>query len=73
MNAVVEALRGTERDTGLKFEELDELSRYYGKDRKVYAAFESDMKAPNAEIYKYRSRAVSIPTFLLRLQAWVPR
>lgn len=53
MNAVVEALRGTERDTGLKFEELDELSRYYGRIRKVYAAFESDMKAPNAEIYKY--------------------
>ena len=53
MNAVVEALRGTERDTGLDFEELDELSRYYGRIRKVYAAFESDMKAPNAEIYKY--------------------
>ena len=53
MNAVVEALRGTERDTGLKFEDLDELSRYYGRIRKVYAAFESDMKAPNAEIYKY--------------------
>ncbi len=53
MNAVTEALRGTERDTGLDFEELDELSRYYGRIRKVYAAFESDMKAPNAEIYKY--------------------
>lgn len=53
MNAVVEALRGTDRDTGLDFEELDELSRYYGRIRKVYAAFESDMKAPNAEIYKY--------------------
>lgn len=53
MNAVVEALRGTERDTGLDFEELDELSRYYGRIRKVYAAFESDMKAPNVEIYKY--------------------
>ena len=53
MNAVVEALRGTDRDTGLDFEELDELSRYYGRIRKVYASFESDMKAPNAEIYKY--------------------
>ncbi len=53
MNAVVEALRGTDRDTGLDFEELDELSRYYSRIRKVYAAFESDMKAPNAEIYKY--------------------
>lgn len=53
MNAVAEALRGTERDTGLDFEELDELSRYYGRIRKVYTSFESDMKAPNAEIYKY--------------------
>lgn len=53
MNAVVEALRGTKRDTGLDFEELDELSRYYSRIRKVYAQFESDMKAPNVEIYKY--------------------
>ena len=47
MNAVVEALRGSKRDTGLDFEELDELSRYYGRIRKVYEQFESDMKAPN--------------------------
>ena len=53
MNAVVEALRESKRDTGLDFEELDELSRYYGRIRKVYEQFESDMKAPNAEIYKY--------------------
>ena len=53
MNAVVEALRGSKRDTGLDFEELDELSRYYGRIRKVYEQFGSDMKAPNAEIYKY--------------------
>lgn len=53
MNTVVEALRGSKRDTGLDFEELDELSRYYGRIRKVYEQFESDMKAPNAEIYKY--------------------
>ena len=53
MNAVVEALRGTERDTGLDFEELDELSRYYARVRTVYNQFESGMNAPNAEIYKY--------------------
>ncbi len=53
MNAVVEALRGTKRDTGLDFEELDKLSRYYGRMRKVYKSFESDMNAPNVEIYKY--------------------
>ncbi len=53
MNAVVEALRGTERDTGLTFEGLDELSRYYEHVRKVYKSFESGMNAPNAQIYKY--------------------
>lgn len=52
MNAVVEALRGTKRDTGLDFEELSELSRYYNRIRSVYAPFESDMKSPNTEIYK---------------------
>ena len=53
MNAVVEALRGTPRDTGLSFEDLDELSRYYEHVRKVYHSFESGMIAPNAQIYKY--------------------
>lgn len=53
MNAVVEALRGTERDTGLAFEDLDKLSRYYEHVRKVYSSFESGMIAPNAQIYKY--------------------
>lgn len=41
MNAVVEALRGRERDTGLDFDELNELSRYYGRIRKLYKTFES--------------------------------
>lgn len=53
MNAVAEALRGTRRDTGLKPEELTELSHYYSRVREVYAPFESDMKSPNTEIYKY--------------------
>ena len=53
LNAVVEALRGTERDTGLDFEDLEELSRYYARVRKVYAGSESGMNAPNAEIYEY--------------------
>lgn len=53
MNAVVEALRGRERDTDLDFDELNELSRYYGRIRKLYKTFESEMDAPNTEIYKY--------------------
>ncbi|SHJ00206.1 pyruvate carboxylase [Parasporobacterium paucivorans] len=53
MNAVVEALKGTKRDTGLEFDDLNELSRYYAGVRKVYKQFESEMNAPNTEIYKY--------------------
>lgn len=53
MNAVVEALRGTKRDTGLHFEDLSELSRYYARVRKVYQSFEADINSPNADIYKY--------------------
>ena len=53
LNAVAEAMRGTERDTGLDFDGLNELSRYYEHVRKVYKSFESGMVSPNAEIYKY--------------------
>ena len=53
LNVVGEALKGTERDTGLDFEGLDELSRYYEHVRKVYKANESGMVSPNAQIYKY--------------------
>lgn len=53
LNAVVEALRGTERDTGIDAKGIDELSRYYEHVRKVYHAFESGMISPNAGIYRY--------------------
>lgn len=53
MNAVVEALKGTERDTKLDNDQLNQLSRYYGDVRKIYSKFESEMNAPNTEIYKY--------------------
>jgi pyruvate carboxylase len=53
MNSVVEALRGTKRDTGLNPEELSELSRYYMRARTVYKKFESNMNSPCADIYKY--------------------
>ncbi|MDD5944975.1 MAG: pyruvate carboxylase [Clostridia bacterium] len=53
MNSVVYALKGTERDTGLDPEEMKEISRYYEDVRKVYGGFESKMKTPSTEIYKY--------------------
>ncbi|MCI6857999.1 MAG: pyruvate carboxylase [Eubacterium sp.] len=53
LNALVEALRGTERDTGIDPEGLLVLNEYYEHERKVYKSFESDMDSPNPEIYKY--------------------
>ena len=53
MNALVEALKGTERDTGIDTDGLEVLNNYYRHERKVYKVFESDIDAPNTEIYKY--------------------
>ena len=53
MNSVVEALKDTPRDTMLDADELNSLSRYYEGVRKLYRPFESEMNAPNTEIYKY--------------------
>lgn len=53
MNALVEALRGTERDTGIDAEGLLVLNEYYEHAREVYEPFESELNAPNPEIYKY--------------------
>ena len=53
LNSVVEALKGSKRDTGLDTDELTELSQYYARIRKVYKGFESDMDSPCTEIYKY--------------------
>lgn len=53
MNAVVAALKGNERDTGFDLEQLQKLSDYWADVRLRYAKFESDMKNPSADIYRY--------------------
>lgn len=69
LNSVVEALKGTPRDTGLDTDELSRLSRYYGEVRKVYAGFESEMKAPNTEIYKYEIPGGQYSNLLAQVEA----
>lgn len=69
MNAVVEALKGTYQDTGLDMDELGELSRYYGRVRKVYHKFESEMNAPNTEIYKYEIPGGQYSNLLAQVKA----
>ncbi len=51
MGSIVEALRGTDRDTGLDIEHIREVSDYWGAVRNKYAAFESDNKAGASEVY----------------------
>jgi pyruvate carboxylase len=53
LNAVVAALEGTERDTGIDVKGLHKLSAYWEAVREYYAPFEGDMKASNADVYLY--------------------
>ena len=53
LNAVVTALQGQERDTGLDPYRLQELSDYWADVRLRYSAFETGMKNPSTDIYRY--------------------
>jgi len=53
MNAVVTALYGHERDTGLSDERLLPVSEYWGHVREFYSKFEEGLTSPATEIYKY--------------------
>uniref|UniRef100_UPI003564AEBF pyruvate carboxylase n=1 Tax=Puniceibacterium confluentis TaxID=1958944 RepID=UPI003564AEBF len=51
LGSVVEALRFTERDTGLDMSVIREISNYWEAVRGQYAAFESSLQAPASEVY----------------------
>ncbi|MEY8830526.1 pyruvate carboxylase [Sedimentitalea sp. XS_ASV28] len=51
LGSVVEALRRTDRDTGLDITAIREISEYWEAVRAQYAAFESGLQAPNSEVY----------------------
>jgi pyruvate carboxylase len=51
LGSIVEALRHTERDTGLDIAAIREISNYWEGVRKQYAAFESGLPAPASEVY----------------------
>ena len=53
LNAVVTALQGQERDTGLDPYRLQELSDYWADVRLRYSSFETGMKNPSTDIYRY--------------------
>ncbi|WP_417692010.1 pyruvate carboxylase [Roseibium sp.] len=51
LGSIVEALRGTDRATGLDPESIRRISFYWEAVRNQYAAFESDLKAGASEVY----------------------
>ncbi|WP_270943000.1 pyruvate carboxylase [Romboutsia lituseburensis] len=53
LNAIIEALRNTDRDTNIDLHGYEEVGSYYRDLRKVYSKFESGLCNPSAEIYKY--------------------
>ena len=53
LNAVVAALQGTERDTGLDLDRLQYLTEYWEDVRKRYDSFEAGLQCNNADIYRY--------------------
>ena len=52
LNAIVESLRHTPRDTGLDPAALIEMSRYWAEVRELYAPFESGPRSPAADLYE---------------------
>ncbi|HHL22157.1 MAG TPA: pyruvate carboxylase subunit B, partial [Aliiroseovarius sp.] len=51
MGSLVEALRRTDRDTGLDPVEIRRMSDYWEAVRDQYAAFEAGLRAPASEVY----------------------
>ncbi len=51
LGSIVEALKGTERDTGLDVQAIRQISNYFEQVRGHYAAFESGLQAPASEVY----------------------
>ena len=53
LDAVVAALEGNERDTGLDLSRIQQLSDYWEDIRKRYDSFETGLQHPATDIYRY--------------------
>ena len=53
LDAVVAALHGTERDTGLDLRRVQELSNYWADVRLRYESFDHGLKSSTTDIYRY--------------------
>jgi len=53
MDAVIASLEGTERDTGINLQRIQELSNYWADIRTRYAGFDEGLKTTTTDIYRY--------------------
>jgi len=53
LNSLVEALRNTERETGLDIDALNRCSDYWESVRELYYPFESGMRAGTSQVYQH--------------------
>jgi pyruvate carboxylase len=53
LNSLVEALRNTERETGLDVDALNRCSDYWESVRELYYPFESGMRAGTSQVYQH--------------------
>ena len=53
LSAVVAALQGQERDTGLDLLEVQRLDNYWADVRLRYGSFDEGLKSPTTDIYRY--------------------
>jgi pyruvate carboxylase len=70
LGSIVEALRHTDRDTGLDVAAVREISGYWEGVRGRYAAFEAGLQAPASEVYLHEMPAASSPTSRPRPAPW---
>ncbi len=69
LNAIVESLHSTARDTGLNSEHLRQLAHYWQAVREFYTPFESDMKASDADLYLHEMPGGQFTNLLEQAQA----
>ena len=70
LNAIVESLRYTPRDTGIDPAALIEMSRYWAEVRELYSPFESGPRRRRPTFTNSRCPAASTPTCFSRRRRW---
>jgi pyruvate carboxylase len=74
LGSIVEALRHTDRDTGLDIAAIRRISNYWEEVRAQYCAFEAGLQAPASEVYLHETAPAPIcPQWTSRWRGRKPR